>query len=200
MSALPKTLYTLAEYLVLDAESDERLEYFNGEIFSMSGVSEEHAQIETNLIFHLRLALRGRSCRVFPADMRIRVPSLPPYRYGDFSALCGQPVFQQIHGVDTLTNPSLIVEILSPSTAAFDQDEKFTHYKSIESFTEYVLIAQDRPHIKKLLRQEAGAWLETEVNSLDNEIYLSSLDCSLSVCDLYEEVAFPENRIPFNVR
>ena len=70
----------------------------------------------------------------------------------------------------------------------------------IESFTEYILIAQDRPHIKKLLRQEAGAWLETEVNSLDGEIYLSSLDCSLSLRDLYEGVAFPENRIPFNVR
>ena len=200
MSALPKTLYTLAEYLVLDAESDERLEYFNGEIFSMSGVKDEHDQIESNFHFYLRLALRGRACRVFLANMRLRVPSLPPYRYADGSALCGQPVFQQIHGVDTLTNPSLIVEILSPSTAAFDQGEKFTHYKSIESFTEYVLLAQDRPHVKKLVRQSAGAWLETEVNGLDSEIYLSSLDCSLSVCDLYEGVAFPENRIPFNLR
>lgn len=102
--------------------------------------------------------------------------------------------------MDTLTNPSLIVEALSPSTAAFDQDEKFTHYKSIESFVEYVLVAQDRPHVKKLVRQNAESWLETEVNGLDGEIYLSSLDCVVSLRDLYEGVSFPENRIPFVVR
>ena len=89
MSALRKTVYTLEEYYALDAASEERLEYWRGEIFNMSGASRKHYQIEANLIYHSRRVLRGRPCRVFPGNTRILVPSMLPYRYGDFSALCG---------------------------------------------------------------------------------------------------------------
>jgi Uma2 family endonuclease len=106
---VPKQKYTLEEYYELDRNSEERLEYWDGEIFSMSGVSDQHDQIEGNLHFNLRSRLEGRGCRVFRANMRIKVPSIPPYRYGDLSALCGKPQFEKIGGVDVLTNPSLII-------------------------------------------------------------------------------------------
>ena len=96
MAAHPKRKYTLEEYFDLEFSTEERYEYWNGEVFCMSGVSEQHAQIEGNAYVALRLALRGRQCRVFPANMRIKVPSLPPYRYADLSAACGTPVFEKI--------------------------------------------------------------------------------------------------------
>src|SRR5205085_5661663 len=104
MSARPKPKYTLEEYLELDRCSEARLEYWNGEIFDMSGGSPEHDQIESSLNFHLRLKLQDKPCRVFLANMRIKVPSLPPYRYGDASGLCGKPQYETIDGVQVLTN------------------------------------------------------------------------------------------------
>src|SRR5215475_10369250 len=125
MSALPKGRYTLEEYLELDKNSDERLEYWDGEIFSMAGVSEEHNQIEVNMATFLNLRLSVKGCRLFLANMRIKALTMPPYRYGDLSALCGKAVFEKIEGVDVLTNPTLIIEVLSPSTEAYDRGDKF---------------------------------------------------------------------------
>src|SRR5437868_8662405 len=158
--------YTLEEYLELDRNSEERLEYWHGEIFCMSGVGRNHARIEVNLTTRLNLLLAGRRCEVFPANMRIKVPSMQPYRYGDLSALCGEAQFEEIGGVDALTNPSLIVEVLSESTEAYDRGEKFTHYKSIPSFCEYLLIAQHRPHISQFIKQTDDSWLQREFNDL----------------------------------
>jgi Uma2 family endonuclease len=149
MSAVLKKRYTLDEYLEIDANSEERFEYFNGEIFTLSGVSDAHDRIESNFHVSLTLALRGKPRRVFLANMRLKVPVVIPYKYADSSALCGTPKFEKIGGVDVLTNPQLIVEILSPSTENYDSVEKLTQYKSIKSFTEYILIAQDRPVKRK---------------------------------------------------
>jgi len=150
VAAHPKRKYTLDEYFELERSTNERFEYWNGEVFSMSGVSDQHDQIETNSVILIGNKLRGRPCRVFSSNMRIKVPSLPPYRYADVSALCGEPIFEKIGGVDTLTNPTLIVEVLSDSTEGYDRGDKFTHYKSIPSLGEYLLIAQHRPHIVDL--------------------------------------------------
>ena len=139
--ANPKRRYTLEEYFELERKSEERFEFWDGEVFCMSGVSREHDQIESNLNFYLRAKLRGRKCRAFLANMRLKVPSAPPYRYADLSALCGEAKFEEIGGVDALTNPALIVEVLSPSTEAYDRGDKFTRYKSIPSFGEYLLVA-----------------------------------------------------------
>src|SRR5215813_8339716 len=130
MSAQPKRSYTLEEYLELDKSSDERFEYWDGEIFSMSGVSDEHDQIEGNLHFLLRSRLDEKKCRAFLANMRIKVPTMPPYRYGDLSTLFGKTAFEKIDGVNALINPTIIIEILSQSTEAYDRGDKFTHYKS----------------------------------------------------------------------
>ena len=147
MSTQPQHHYTLEEYFALERTSEARYEYWQGEVFAMSGASPAHVQIQINLITLLRTQLRGRPCRIFSSDMRLKVPSLPPYRYPDLSALCGEPSFELIGGLEVLTNPTLIVEILSPTTEAFDRGDKFTHYKSIPSFGEYLLIAQHRPHV-----------------------------------------------------
>ena len=144
--------YTLEEYLELDRNSEERLEYWHGEIFNMSGASAAHDRILTNFIFHLRLNSRERDCEVFSSDMRIKVPLLPTHRYPDVSALCGEAWFEEVGGVDVLTNPSLIVEVLSNGTEAYDRGDKFTHYKSIPSFNEYPLVAQHRPHVTHLVK------------------------------------------------
>ena len=191
MSAEPRHKYTLEEYFDLELSSDARYEYWNGEIFSISGVSESHAQIEVNLIATLRATLRKLSCRVFPAHMRLNVPTLPPYRYGDLSVVGGDPIFHKIGGVDVLTNPVLIVEVLSETTEAYDRGDKFTHYKSIPAFREYLLIAQHRPHITQYVKQDDATWSYRDVNELPATMVLPSVDCVLGLNDVYQDVKFP---------
>ena len=186
MSAQPKLKYTLEEYLELDRHSEERLEYWDGEVFSMSGVSPNHNQIEINLTLALGPELLPRGCRIFAANTRIKVPSFPPYRYGDVSALCGQPIYEEIGGVAVLTNPMLIIEVLSPSTEAKDRGTKFSHYKSIPSFREYLLVSQDRPNVAQFLKQGDGFWLHREFDSPDDIIKITSLDCELSLRAIYQ--------------
>lgn len=188
--AMPKYKYSLEEYLDMDAKSEARLEYWDGEIFDMSGANDSHDQVESNVHTSLRMQFKGRSCRVFTANMRIRVPSMPPYRYGDVSALCGQPQFVKIGGVDVLTNPALIIEVLSTSTESYDRGDKFTHYKSIPSFCEYLLIAQHRPHVSQYIRQDDGSWLQREFNDLADVVKLTSVACALSLQEIYEHVTF----------
>ena len=183
--------YTLEEYFALERSSHERYEYWNGEVFCMSGVSENHALIETNLITLLNNKLRGRGCRVFPANMRLKVPSLPPYRYADLSALCSRPTFEKIGGVDVLMNSTLIVEVLSESTEAYDRGDKFTYYKSIPSFKEYLLVAQHRSHLTQYVKQDDGSWRYGEVNEMSARLYLPSVDCGLELHEVYQDVIFP---------
>jgi Uma2 family endonuclease len=190
MAANPERRYTLEEYFELERTSEERFEFWNGEVFCMSGVSPEHDQIESNLNFYLRTKLAGRNCRVFLANMRIKVPSAPPYRYADLSALCGEPKFEEIGGVGTITNPTLIVEVLSPSTEAYDRGDKFTHYKSISSFSEYLLVAQHRPHVTQFFRQADGSWAYSEFNDLESVLSLHSLNCDLPLSEIYSGVSF----------
>lgn len=199
MQPLKEQIYTLEEYLELDHESEEKIEFWDGHVFTLAGASASHNRIQSNTLFYLRLKLRGRGGEVFPSDMRVGVPAYPPYRYPDLSALCGQAVVETLGKQDILTNPSLIVEILSGSTAEFDRGYKFTYYKSIESFTEYILIAQDRPHVTQFIKQDENNWLNREFNSIANSFHLASLDCELELSELYEGVEFPEIQNRFNI-
>ncbi len=190
MSSQPKHLYSLEEYFALELESEEKYEYFNGEVFCMSGVSPNYAQIESNLNLALRLALRERNCRVFPANLRIKVPAAPPYRYPDLTVLCETPVYEEIGGIETLINPALIIEVLSPSTEAFDRGDKFTYYKSVPSFGEYLLVAQHRPHVTHYVKQTGGKWEYEEANDTAADLYLPSVDCTLALDEVYRDVEF----------
>ena len=190
MAANPEKRYTLEEYLELDRTSEERLEFWDGEVFCMSGGSESHDEIESNLVSFLKPLLRERGCRAFTGNFRIKVPSAPPYRYADFSALCGEAKFEEIGGVDALTNPQLLVEVLSPSTEAYDRGDKFSHYTSIPTLREYLLVAQHRPHVTRLLRQDDGTWNHSQVNDLEASVHLTSLDCELPLSEIYRDVSF----------
>jgi Uma2 family endonuclease len=200
MSAQPKPRYTLEEYLELDRQSEARLEYWDGEIFDMSGVSKRHARIEINITMHLGPRLARRGCFLFPANMRLKVPSLPPYRYGDLSALRRQEQYEIIGGLDVLTNPALIIEVLSHSTEGFDRGEKFLHYKSIPSFCEYLLIAQHHPHVSHFVRQDDGSWIQRDYSDLEAAVRLASLGCELSLGEIYENVTFDESAIHPHLR
>jgi len=185
--------YTLEEYLELDRQSEARLEFWNGEIFDMSGVSEKHAAIEINITGSLVARLGDKRCRLFPANMRIKVPSAPPYRYGDLSALCDEAVFEKIGGVDVLTNPSLIIEILSNSTEKYDGDVKFKQYQSIASFREYLLVRQDRPFVTQIIKsRDRDEWIYQSFNELTDTIKLESVDCEVSCAGIYRNVEFED--------
>jgi len=190
MSVQLKNQYTLEEYFELERTSEERWEYSNGEVFCMSGVSRNHGEIETNLISTLNVQLRQRGCRVYPANIRVKVPVAPPYRYPDLTALCDDPVFEQIGGVDTLTNPTVIVEVLSPSTEAYDRGDKFTNYKSIPSLREYLLVAQHRPHVTHYVREGTEQWKYEELNELSSELVLPSIDCVFALSEVYLNIEF----------
>ena len=192
MTAQPRHKYSLQEYLAMDRKSEARLEYWNGDVFDMSGVSKEHARIEINLTRYLGTRLAQRGCLLFPANMRIKVPSAPPYRYGDLSGLCGDAQYEDIDGVDALTNPSIIIEVLSNSTEAYDRGDKFTHYKSIPGFSDYLLIAQHRPHVSHFIRQDDGSWTHREYNDLGALVSLALFDCELELREIYENVTFEE--------
>ena len=192
MQQFKKNYHTLEEYLELDHLSEEKIEYWDGNVFTLAGASNIHNQIQVNLIFALQSKLRGKGCRVFPSDMRVKVPAYPPYRYPDLSALCGEARFENLGRQELLVNQSLIVEILSDSTAEFDHSYKFTYYKSIGSFSEYVLIAQDRPHVAQFIKQNETDWLMREFNSLDAKFRMSSVECELELNEIYEGVNFPE--------
>lgn len=196
-----KQNYTLEEYAELEKASEERLEYFEGNVWSMAGASPPHEEIVANTITELKNKLRGRGCKVFGSNLRVKVPVYSPYRYLDVTALCREPIYENFFGLKVLINPSLIVEVLSPSTATFDVGDKFTYYKSIESFTEYLLIDQDKPHVVLYTKQTADAWLQREFNDLNDKFYLSSLDCEMSAAEIYLDVEFPEiirPRFPFD--
>jgi Uma2 family endonuclease len=195
MSARLKPKYTLEEYFELERRSDARYEYFDGQAFEMNGVSKEHARIEMNISIYLGAGLRQAGCQLFPANIRIKVPSLPPYRYSDLSALCGEAQFEEIGGVDVLINPSVIIEVLSSSTESYDRGDKFTHYKSIPSFREYLLVAQHRPHITQFSKQTEDTWLQREFNSLEDVVHLSSMDYKLELSHVYQDLTFSSETI-----
>ena len=191
MSAIAKRHYTLAEYLELEKHTDERYEYFDGEVVAMSGASLRHNRIVRNLIRAIDANLEGKPCEVLPADMRLKVPKALPYRYADLVVVCGEPIIEDLQGLEILVNPLVILEVLSASTEAYDRGIKFSEYQSIASFQEYVLIAQDRPHITHYVRQEGGQWLRSDLQGVADHLLLRALDCAIPVAEIYRQVPFP---------
>lgn len=178
---------TLKEYLEFDATAEGRFEYFDGAIFELSGVSANHADLESNLITILKTKLVPRGCKVYPANLGLKVPALPPYRYPDLSALCEKPVFEEIGGLQRLVNPTLIIEVLSSSTEAFDRGEKFNAYKSIESLREYLLVSQERKLVTLYTKHNEKFWFQSGYETGET-LKLVSLDCELSVDEIYQEI------------
>jgi Uma2 family endonuclease len=186
----PKHYYTLEEYLALERESETRYEYWHGDVFAMSGGTLRHVLAMDNVFALLRPQLGQRECPVFSSNRQIKVPAAPPYRYADGSVVCGKIEVERFNGNDMLINPVLLYEVLSPSTEAYDRGDKFTYYKSIPSFKEYLLIAQHRPHVTQFLKHSDTEWTQREYNDLGAAIILTSIDCTLALSDIYRDVQF----------
>ena len=191
MAAHPRTNYTVEEYLAFERTSETKHEYFAGEIVAMAGASYEHNLIMGDTFGSLRNQLRGKSCTVLPSDQRLRVSSQGPLTYPDIMVVCGPPHFTD-ERPDTVTNPTVIIEILSPSTERDDRGRKTKHYRTLESLQEYVLIAQDECHVEHYIRAEHGWWRFNEATDRAATIQLSSIDCTLALAEIYERVAFTE--------
>jgi Uma2 family endonuclease len=181
MSALPKP--TAAEYLQQERGAETKSEYIAGEIFAMAGASPAHNLIVGNLVREFGTQLKKRPCRVYPSDLRLHAED--GYFYPDVSVVCGEPRFTDR---DNLINPTLLVEVLSPSTADFDLGGKFARYRRIESLHDYLVVAQDLVHLIHFQRQDANHWLMTEITDPEAVIELPSIGCTLAVAEVYDKV------------
>lgn len=187
MSANPKIYVTPAEYLATERKREFKSEYWRGELYAMAGASEHHNLITTNVVAGLHTQLRGRSCKVYPSDMRVKVSVTGLYTYPDVVAVCGKAQFEDEDN-DTLLNPTMVVEVLSKSTETYDRGRKFENYRTLDSLTEYVMIAQDRAHVEHYVRQPDNQWLLSEAKDLTNVIELPTIQCTLALVDVYDKV------------
>ncbi len=191
MSALRRAsrLMSEAEYLEFERSSEIKHEYLNGNVFDMTGASRAHNLISGNVFASLHRQLRGKSCEVYHSDMRLKVSATGLYTYPDISVVCGEAQFRD-EQLDTLLNPTLIVEVLSPPTERYDRGKKFQHYRELDSLRELVLISQDSPIIERYVRQAEGKWLLRDAKGLDATLELTSIGCKLSLAEIYEQVSF----------
>ena len=157
---------TPTEYLKIERAAQIRHEFFNGEMFAMSGGSPQHSAIKMNVASELRSQLKGRPCRAFDCDLRIQTSPIGDYTYPDFSVVCGELEFDDDQH-DTVLNPTVLVEVLSDSTEAYDRGEKFAYYRQISSLREYVLISQKSPAVERFLRNPDNTWTLTAVIGLE---------------------------------
>ena len=181
-----QTLITPEEYLARERKALEKSEYRNGQIHAMPGASRAHNLITVNIPSELHFQLRERTCEVYSNDMRVKVSAAGLYTYPDVVVVCDEPRFED-NQFDILLNPTVLIEVLSPSTAAYDRGEKFASYQKLDSLCEYVLISQDRVRVKHYLRQE-DAWNLTEFHSLTDVLQLVSIECELSLQAIYAKV------------
>lgn len=189
MAILTKTRISPEEYLAIERRAEGRSEYLDGEMFAMTGGSFLHNIIVGNLVGELRQGLKGHSCTVVPSDLRVHIPATGLYTYPDVTVVCSEPRFED-HEVDTLLNPTLIVQVLSPTTEAYDRGKKFEHYGTIESLAEYVLVSQAAPRIEQFVRQDGGHWLFTATSGLDAKALFPSIGCEVALAEIYHKVPF----------
>jgi Uma2 family endonuclease len=181
---------TPEEYLAFERASETRHDYWDGQVYAMAGESERHSKICTNISTALTTRLRGRGCVVFSPNMKVKTASGGPFVYADVIVTCGA---RQYHDEkqDLLLNPQVIVEVLSPSTADYDREEKFARYREIESLIDYVLVSQRRPYVEHFIRQDKFPWGFSVASDLNASIHLTAIRCDLPLVEVYEEINFP---------
>jgi Uma2 family endonuclease len=189
MVALPqKTRLTEAEYLAFERKSETKHEYVDGEVFAMTGASEEHNLICAMVNAVLIYQLRGKGCRVYASDMRVKISK--KYVYPDITVVCGESQLSD-DKFDNLLNPTVIFEILSDTTESYDRGTKSENYRKLASLQEYVVVAQDRQHVERYLRLADGTWNLKEADGLEGSLELTSIGCTLHLAEVYEQVTFP---------
>jgi Uma2 family endonuclease len=191
--SLPRTLshFSPEEYLAFERGTDARHEYLDGHVYAMAGESIEHSRICVNVAGELRARLKGRPCEVLSPNMKVVTSPSGLFSYPDVVILCGEPRFYDERR-DILINPTVVFEVLSPSTEAYDRGEKFLRYRTqTESLREYVLVSQHRPLVEHYVRQPDGSWSYSSAASLDEVIDLVSIDCRLPLSEIYDRIVFP---------
>lgn len=184
--ASAKTLLTPEEYLVKEREAEFKSEYRNGQIVMMPGASREHVLIAGNIFGHLFIQLLERTCEVYANDMRVKVSESGLYTYPNIIVVCDEPRFEDGH-FDTLLNPTVIVEVLSPSTEDYDRHGKFYSYQTLESLQEYILVSQYDVCVEQYIRQNEE-WQLMEYRSLDDVMINASIECQLAIRAIYAKV------------
>jgi Uma2 family endonuclease len=189
MSAQAQARLTPEQYLAEERAAEFRHEYYNGHIYAMSGGSYKHFQIIGNLTAELHARLKKRPFAVGSNDLRLRVSPGGLYTYPDVLVICGEPQFADDRR-DTLLNPALIVEVLSPSTEAYDRGFKSAQYRTVESLEEYALVSQAEPRVEVFRRQPGGHWLLSEAVGLEAVCHFESLECAVPLAEIYANVTF----------
>ena len=184
--AYQKKFYSIREYLDMENESLEKHEYYKGEIFAMSGAGNRHNIISINIILSLGRSLKGKGCRPYGSDMRINIPENTLFTYPDISIFCGEVKVLK-EDQNTATLPTVIIEILSPSTRNYDRGVKFMLYRAITSLTDYILIEPESIHAEHFAINKEGLWQLKELNKPGEEIFLESLGVKLSLEEIYED-------------
>jgi Uma2 family endonuclease len=192
MTSQPKTYLTPEEYLAVERQNEYKSEYIDGEMLAMTGASRRHNIITFNVANALGPQLRGRPCEGYVNDMRVRIASKRDYAYTypDVVIVCGEPRFEDDH-LDTLLNPTVVIEVLSESTERYDRGKKFSLYRAIESLAEYVLVAQDEHKVEKYSKQTDGRWLLSDHRSPEDVVELTSIQCVFALREIYDKVALP---------
>ncbi|MBC8098713.1 MAG: Uma2 family endonuclease [Armatimonadetes bacterium] len=189
MSALPKLKTTLAEYLAVERASDTKHELLNGEVIAMAGASENHNLIVANVIGLFFTQLLSSPCKVYASDMRVQAADSSEYYYPDVSVVCDEALIWQQVGA-TLLNPTVIIEVLSPSTEKRDRGHKAQQYRAMPTLQAYLLIAQDSAQVEQFTRQADGLWDRLVLTGLDSTVALASIGCTLSLSDVYRKITF----------
>jgi Uma2 family endonuclease len=177
------------EYLEFERASDLKHEFFDGEIFAMAGGTRWHSLIATNFAGELHFALKDGPCMVFNSDLRVKMEATGLYTYPDVIVACEEQRFADSE-MDTLLNPTLVVEVLSDSTEAYDRGKKFEHYRQIRSLKEYLLPSQSEPRIDQFVRQQNGEWVLREAVGLDAQLLLPSINVTIALSEIFAKVKF----------
>ncbi len=183
-------VFTDEEYLRFERFAGDRHEFLDGSVYAMAGESPDHSTICFNLNTIIGLQLRGTKCRGFSPNMKTATSDVGLFAYPDLIIVCGRPLFFD-GKTDVITNPTVIFEVLSPSTEKYDRGEKFLRYtNNIESLQDYVLISQDRAFIEHYTKQENSAWEKSEIEGMDAILKLDSVACEIVLTELYDLVVF----------
>ena len=189
--AVAETVHYLteAEYLAIERAAEFKSEFFDGEMFAMAGGSPMHSLIAANIIGELRAKLKDRPCKPFTSDLRLKIEATGLCTYPDVSVVCG-PLQLAAGTNDTVINPTLIVEVLSEATEAYDRGEKFQHYRQMPSLQEYVLISQRLPRLEQFVRRANGEWALRIAEGLDATLTLPSLEVTIALAEVFSKVDF----------
>ncbi|MCP4340348.1 MAG: Uma2 family endonuclease [Desulfobulbaceae bacterium] len=188
MSLQAEKIYINPEdYLEMERKAEYKSEYFDGEIFAMSGASRKHNLITGNVLAAIHRQIRNRNCEAYASDMRVKLSPTGLYTYPDVVIVCGEPLFDDDY-LDTLLNPAVIVEVLSKSTEHYDRGKKFENYRTLGSLSDYLLIAQNRVGVEHYFRQSHNQWLFSEYKDMQETISIDSVKCELAIKEVYEKV------------